>query len=79
VITLVPVFFYPLFLEVPAVVYLGLWFLIQVLSGTLTLGAEQVGGIAFLAHVGGFAAGILLHRLFLARRRTPGARARAGW
>jgi membrane associated rhomboid family serine protease len=66
VITLVPVFFYPLFVELPAFVFLLLWFAGQVLSSTLAFVApEEVGGIAFLAHVGGFVAGVLLHWLFL--------------
>ncbi len=72
VITFVPVFFYPLFFEIPAVVYLGLWFAMQLFSGTLSLASpSDVGGIAFLAHVGGFVAGLLLHRLFV-RARHPG-------
>jgi membrane associated rhomboid family serine protease len=66
VITLVPVFFYPLFVELPAFVFLLLWFVGQVLSSTLAFVApEEAGGIAFLAHVGGFVAGVLLHWLFL--------------
>jgi membrane associated rhomboid family serine protease len=74
VITVVPIFFYPLFLELSAFVYLGLWFLTQVFSGTLALGAPaETGGVAFAAHAGGFAAGLLLHRSFLrrTRRREP--------
>jgi membrane associated rhomboid family serine protease len=70
VITVVPVLFYPLFVELPAFVFLGLWFAAQLLEGTLSLvGPEQAGGIAFLAHVGGFAAGIVLHWLFVRRER----------
>jgi membrane associated rhomboid family serine protease len=61
IITLVPVFFLPLFLEVPAVVYLGVWFLTQLFSGVLSLsGAPQMGGVAWWAHIGGFVAGLLL-------------------
>ena len=70
VITLVPLLFYPLFIELPAVIYLGVWFSMQLFSGSLALTRpDQVGGIAFLAHVGGFVAGFVLHRLFLSRRR----------
>jgi len=70
VITLIPILFYPLFVELPAFVFLGLWFASQLLSGTLSLVApEEAGGIAFLAHVGGFVAGVLLHWPFV-RRRT---------
>ena len=69
IIALVPIFFWPLFFELPAVVFLGIWFVIQFWSGTLALaGPQQVGGVAFWAHVGGFAAGMLLHPLFLIRR-----------
>lgn len=70
VITLIPLLFYPLFVELPAFVFLGLWFTSQLLSGTAALTTpEAAGGIAFLAHVGGFAAGLLLHWLFLQRER----------
>jgi membrane associated rhomboid family serine protease len=70
VVTLVPLLFYPLFVELPAFVFLGLWLVSQVLSGTAALTApEAAGGIAFLAHVGGFAAGFLLHWVFVRRNR----------
>ena len=62
--------FLPFFFELPAVLYLGAWFLIQLFSGVLALaGPAQVGGIAFSAHVGGFTAGLLLCPLFVRRRR----------
>ncbi|MCR4399668.1 MAG: rhomboid family intramembrane serine protease [Syntrophomonadaceae bacterium] len=54
--------------EVPAVVYLGAWALIQLLLGYLSLFTPEAGGIAFWAHVGGFAAGMVLYRLFLDSR-----------
>jgi membrane associated rhomboid family serine protease len=70
VLTVVPILFYPLFLELSAFVFLGLWFAAQLLSGMLELReTEAATGIAFLAHVGGFAAGALLHVFF--RRREP--------
>jgi membrane associated rhomboid family serine protease len=69
-IVLLPIFFYPFFFEVPAVLYLFLWFLIQLLSGAAALaGPQEVGGIAWWAHVGGFVSGMLLCRLFVRRRR----------
>jgi membrane associated rhomboid family serine protease len=69
VLTMVPILFYPVFLELPAVTFLGLWFVLQLFSGTLSLGARNdAAGIAFWAHVGGFLAGVLLHRLFVRRR-----------
>jgi len=70
IIVLFPVLFVPLFFQLPAVVYLAFWFLSQVFSGTLSgLGPESVGGIAWWAHVGGFVAGVVLHRLFIVPRR----------
>jgi membrane associated rhomboid family serine protease len=66
VLTLIPLFFLPLFVEIPAITYLGFWVLSQVFSGVLSLGLpEDVGGIAFWAHVGGFVAGAALHWLFV--------------
>ena len=70
VVTLVPIFFWPFFFELPAFFYLGFWFLSQVLSGSLSFGAVEGGGIAWWAHVGGFLAGIVLFRGFLRRRRV---------
>ena len=71
VITLIPILFYPLFVELPAFVFLGVWFAAQLLSGTASMVApDEAGGIAFLAHVGGFVAGLLLHVLFVQRRRA---------
>lgn len=52
---------------VPAVLMLGYWFLIQLLSGLGSLGRSG-GGVAFWAHAGGFAAGAVLIWLF--RRRS---------
>jgi membrane associated rhomboid family serine protease len=72
VLTLIPIFFYPLFVEIPAFVYLGFWFLSQVLSGSMTAGATG-GGIAWWAHIGGFLAGVALFWFFLRRRPSRGA------
>lgn len=49
---------------VPAWVMIGLWFALQLFSGFATLGAADVGGVAFWAHVGGFIAGAILVWLF---------------
>jgi membrane associated rhomboid family serine protease len=69
-IVLFPIFFFPFFFEVPAVLYLVLWFFINLFSGTAALvGPQEVGGIAWWAHVGGFVSGMLLCRLFTRRRR----------
>lgn len=61
VITLVPLFFLPWFVEITAFLYLGLWFLSQLWSGLLSLGSVGAfGGIAWWAHVGGFVFGMLV-------------------
>jgi membrane associated rhomboid family serine protease len=71
IVVLIPIFFYPLFFEVPAVTYLLFWALSQLYSGALALaGPAEVGGVAWWAHVGGFTAGLLLHRLFVRPRRA---------
>ncbi|BAI79728.1 rhomboid family protein [Deferribacter desulfuricans SSM1] len=65
IITLIPIFFIPLFFEIPAVVFLGFWFFSQVVSGTFTLVANQnATGIAWWAHIGGFVFGMIFHRIF---------------
>ena len=52
------VFIFPL--PVPAVVFLGLWYVMQFLAGINTLGVKATGGVAVWAHVGGFLLGMLL-------------------
>jgi len=70
IIAVFPIFFWPLFFQVPAVLYLLFWFFSQVFAGTLSsLNPQEVGGVAVWAHVGGFLAGAILHRLFLLPRR----------
>jgi len=61
VIVLVPVLFIPFFFEVPAFVFIGLWFLLQVFQGTAELLTSHSGaGVAWWAHIGGFIAGLAL-------------------
>lgn len=60
VLTLILIVVIPFFVEIPAVFYLVLWFLTQVLSGLSSDGA----GVAWWAHIGGFVAGMLLLRFF---------------
>jgi len=56
--------------ELPALLVLGVWFLLEFAQATLSLGAGPVASIAFWAHVGGFAAGAVLIRLFIVGRST---------
>jgi membrane associated rhomboid family serine protease len=62
VVTLVFVFFFVTFVDVPALVMLGYWFVIQLVSGVGTIGYSHLsqGGVAWFAHVGGFVAGMIL-------------------
>lgn len=59
---LLVIFFYIRLLNVPAVIVLGLWFALQLLSGWNSSAEE--GGVAFWAHIGGFVAGVMLIPLF---------------
>jgi membrane associated rhomboid family serine protease len=63
VYTLVPLGFFITSMALPAWVMLGYWFLIQFVSGLVSVGGEG-GGVAFWAHVGGFVAGLVLVKLF---------------
>ena len=57
--------------ELPALVVIGFWFVLQVFSGIGTLGTfEESGGVAFMAHVGGFVAGFML--AWFMRCQKPG-------
>ncbi|NOZ94855.1 MAG: rhomboid family intramembrane serine protease [Acidobacteria bacterium] len=59
--TLVFLFVFATIVEVPAILFLGYWFLIQFFQGTLSLGAAMAGGgVAWFAHVGGFLFGFLV-------------------
>ena len=54
--------------EIPAVVFLGIWFVFQLWDGGFAiLHPQAAGGVAFFAHVGGFAFGILTVRLVIKR------------
>lgn len=70
VLTLVPIFFFLQVAELSAVIVLGFWFVLQALQGVGSLGG-QVGGVAWWAHIGGFAFGALVALLFYRRRREP--------
>ena len=70
ILTLVPIIIFFSFIELPAFFFLGLWFVYQFLLGTLTLGMQGVGGIAFWAHIGGFIWGFFIAILFKTTIRT---------
>ncbi len=58
--------------SVPAVIAIGLWFVFQLVNGLgiLGSGSEAGGGVAYMAHIGGFVAGLVLVKLFVAGRAT---------
>ena len=62
IVTLVPLFIVARYVRVPAVLFLLLWFVMQLAYGSATLGMDgtNVGGVAWWAHVGGFLAGMLV-------------------
>ena len=72
-------FFYQL-LEVPALIVLGFWFVLQLASGFAGFGAETAqGGVAFFAHIGGFVFGVVVGVVLRitgagTARRGPGLR-----
>jgi membrane associated rhomboid family serine protease len=72
VVTVVFIIFLFTILELPAIFFLGFWFLQQLVFGALQSSDTVAGGgVAYWAHVGGFAAGLLLIKLFATRRAVP--------
>jgi membrane associated rhomboid family serine protease len=64
-------FFYQL-IEVPALVVLGFWFVLQLIDGLGSLGGDNAqGGVAFFAHIGGFVLGVLFGLLIRGRGSGP--------
>jgi membrane associated rhomboid family serine protease len=72
VLTLIPLVFYVEIIELPAVLLLGFWFVMQLFNaGVIAVTANSSsGGIAFVAHVAGFVAGLAGVFMFRKRRRT---------
>jgi membrane associated rhomboid family serine protease len=62
VLTLIPIFFLPYFIQIPAFFFLGIWLLFQLLNAAATTG--KAVGIAWWAHIGGFLFGIVFLKLF---------------
>ncbi len=71
-VTTLIIFFFITVIEVPAGVILAIWFVLQLFSGVGQLASEvSGGGVAYWAHVGGFAFGALVAWLFYRGRRRP--------
>jgi membrane associated rhomboid family serine protease len=75
VVTLVPIFFFIRIIQIPAVIYLGFWFVSQLFNGVFALTATDVfqsgGGVAWWAHIGGFVFGLAIIRLIAPRPPRP--------
>lgn len=68
VLTLVFIVFFIQIIPIPAVVFLGIWFFLQLMSGTASLTGQAAQGVAFWAHIGGFVAGMVLVKFFARRK-----------
>ncbi len=68
VLVVIPIFFFLTIRKIPAFFVLGFWFVMQLFYGLSSLGITQGGGVAFWAHIGGFAAGMLLIYILPAKK-----------
>ena len=69
ILTLIPLFvFFPV-IEISAFFFLGFWFVMQFINGSLSAGTEAGGGVAWWAHAGGFVVGAALMPVFLLLRK----------
>jgi membrane associated rhomboid family serine protease len=72
VVTAITLGFFFIVREIPAIWFLGVWFLFQLVEGSFGITHPQAGGgVAFFAHIGGFAFGVLAVKLFSAGRPRP--------
>ena len=70
ILTLIPIFIFFEIIELPSVLWIGIWILIQVLFGMFSIGLADTtgGGIAWWAHIGGFFAGVIYASKYLKKR-----------
>ncbi|MFQ5869490.1 MAG: rhomboid family intramembrane serine protease [Candidatus Zixiibacteriota bacterium] len=73
ILTLIWFGFFIRVVRVPAIFFLGFWFILQLLYGLPSLALRDMGGIAFFAHIGGFIAGLLLFPFWERRLRRKGS------
>jgi membrane associated rhomboid family serine protease len=79
VLVVLPLFVFWQLIRLPALVVLGFWLVLQFLNGAVSLAHGMDGGVAWWAHVGGFAGGMLVFLIFrprprVAYRRDPARR-----
>jgi len=72
VLTLIPIVFFFQIVAIPALLLLGIWFVLQFIAGTLAFGGGS-GGVAWWAHIAGFVFGFIAMGMFSRRQRTPAA------
>jgi membrane associated rhomboid family serine protease len=71
ILVLFPLFFLIQFIELPALIVLGFWFVLQFLNGAASIVmASDTGGVAWLAHVGGFVSGIMIFKILRPRPKV---------
>jgi membrane associated rhomboid family serine protease len=71
VVIWIPILLLPIFIEIPAIAFLGFWMILQLQEATtLLLFTEESSGVAWWAHISGFIAGAFLHPLFLTESFT---------
>jgi membrane associated rhomboid family serine protease len=68
VVTFIPIFFLPWFVQIPAFIYLGIWFFSQLANGLML--EQAMTGIAWWAHIGGFVTGLVLVHVFARPERV---------
>lgn len=70
ILTFIPIGFFMTLKLVPAAIVLGVWFILQLFHGVLSLGGPDIGGTAFWAHIGGFVIGVLFALIFMKPRQA---------
>ena len=68
IVTLIFIFFFVDVIVLPALLWIGIWFLIQFISALISINHLSMGGVAWFAHIGGFLTGVLLTKLFVLRK-----------
>jgi membrane associated rhomboid family serine protease len=77
ILTILPIFIFIQFIEIPAVIYLFVWFAVQLYAGLQQSGrAGVMGGVAWWAHVGGFMFGVAMGPILAINLKTPRRRSR---
>ena len=77
ILTILPIFIFIQFIEIPAVIYLFVWFAVQLYAGLQQSGrAAVMGGVAWWAHVGGFMFGVAMGPILAINHKTPRRRSR---